>query len=124
MNYLRVSQPLTNSEDTIDSRDVIARIEYLQADFDDLEPEEHDELASLHRLADEGVTLADWQYGEVLIRDSYFEDYARELAEEVGAIDKNAPWPATYIDWEAAAAALQQDYTDIEFDGVTYWARS
>jgi len=57
------------------------------------------------------------------IRDSYFTEYAEELAEDIGAISKDSPWPACHIDWEAAASALQQDYTSGEFDGVTYWAR-
>lgn len=57
------------------------------------------------------------------IRDSYFKDYAEELAEEIGAIPKESAWPACHIDWEAAARALQMDYTSGEFNGVTYWAR-
>jgi len=45
------------------------------------------------------------------------------MAEDIGAIQKDAPWPCGFIDWEGAAEALQQDYTAGEFDGVTYWAR-
>jgi len=65
----------------------------------------------------------DWTYGEVLINDSHFEDYARELAEDIGAINPDAGWPNGYIDWERAAEALLIDYTSIEFDGETYWTR-
>jgi hypothetical protein len=112
----------SNSDDYIDSRDVIARIEELDA-CDSLDVEELEELETLRKLADEGEGLADWQYGETLIRDSYFVDYARDLAEDIGAIDRDA-WPLGYIDWDAAANALLMDYTSIEFDGVTYWGRS
>ena len=66
---------------------------------------------------------ADWQYGEQLIRDSYFKDYAMELAEDIGAVDANASWPNTCIDWDQAARELQMDYTSVEFAGVTYWIR-
>jgi hypothetical protein len=28
------------------------------------------------------------------------------------------------IDWEQAAYELKQDYTEVNFDGVSYWIRS
>lgn len=64
----------------------------------------------------------DW-YPVTLIRDSYFEDYAQELASDIGAIKDDASWPYTCIDWEKAARELRVDYTSVEFDGVTYWYR-
>lgn len=67
---------------------------------------------------------SDWKYGEALIRDSYFATYAEELASDIGAIDRNAKWPLSHIDWEAAADELKMDYTAIDFDGVEYWIRS
>lgn len=38
------------------------------------------------------------------------EDFAQETAESLGAIDKNASWPANCIDWEFAAKELMYDY--------------
>lgn len=121
---------ITNHEDVIDSRDVIERIEELTSqkeDWDDTEPwEESDEgieLAALENLAEQAEGASDWQYGETLIRDTYFEDYARELADDIGAIDSNATWPTNCIDWEEAADQLQQDYSSVDFDGITYWIR-
>lgn len=152
-------------QDVIDSRDIIERIEELQAEREDLSnaideaskavdelPEdairedrdaaaraldeansalatwdasdEADELRVLLALQDEAEGSADWRHGEALIRDSYFKDYAQELAEDTGAIDRNASWPNTCIDWDQAARELQMDYTSVEFDGVTYWIRS
>lgn len=157
------TKAITSSEDIIDSRDVIARIEYLQADlqpnFDtedgDMAPasevnwDSPESLKTLEtlmperwaRMVDAGdddymaelialLTLqdecgaSDWQYGEALIRDSYFETYARDLADDLGLIKDDAQWPATCIDWEKAAEELQMDYSSCEFDGVTYWYRS
>lgn len=135
---------IDNTEDVIDSRDVIARIEELRAswaeatgdDPDDyaslstddlragLSDDEAEELTALQELASEGETLSDWVHGETLIRDSYFTEYAQELAEDIGAIGSGNQWPLYCIDWERAARELQMDYTPIEFDGVTYWARS
>lgn len=64
----------------------------------------------------------DW-YPVTLIRDSYFTDYARELAEDCGMIQDNASWPNNCIDWDMAASELQWDYSSMDFDGVTYWYR-
>lgn len=40
------------------------------------------------------------------------EDFAENMAEELGAVDKNASWPMTCIDWEQAAKELMYDYTE------------
>jgi hypothetical protein len=117
-----------NSENIMDSRDVIARMDDLQAIIDDEDSDADDksdaadELATLQSLADEGIT--EWEDGATLIRDSYFEEYAEQLAEDIGAIGRDAGWPLDHIDWAAAADALKMDYSSFEFDGVTYWARS
>lgn len=170
-----MKRTISNSDDIIDSRDVIARIEELESLFESEEitegngaepqydddgklkvdtttcddcgkswndalisgstpapsarcPYEHihgelEELKALRALADEADGSPDWHHGETLIRDSYFEDYARELAEDIGSVPKDLSWPACHIDWEAATDALKQDYTRVEFDGVDYWIR-
>jgi hypothetical protein len=154
---------VNNSQDIIDSRDVIERIEELESERQDLldaieaaeeardeaeegtatlicatsEAEEAaaqlidwdtgpeaEELAALKSLASEGADYAaDWEHGETLIRDSYFKDYAMELADDIGAVDHSAAWPMTCIDWDQAARELKMDYSSIEFSGVTYWIR-
>lgn len=40
------------------------------------------------------------------------EDFAREMADQLGSIDKNASWPNTCIDWEWAAKELMYDYSE------------
>lgn len=72
----------------------------------------------------ESAGLADWEYGETLIREDYFTEYAQELAADIGAVDKDASWPNSYIDWNAAADALKMDYTEVEYRGTTYYARA
>jgi hypothetical protein len=139
-------------DDLIDSRDVIARIEALEGERDDFNDAEDarlegkteaeaaempgrltwteentddaEELAALLALQGQAEGYADdWRHGTTLIRDSYFEDYAREFAEDIGAIPEGLQWPCTCIDWEQAARELRQDYTSVEFDGITYWVR-
>ena len=140
---------ISNTDDVIDSRDVISRINELESEreaFLESEPpespekaealwldtDEGRELAALRALAEEASGYAaDWSYGEALIRDSYFQTYAHELAEDCAPFSRNSPeakvleqWPYRCIDWEQAARELQMDYTAVDFDGVTYWVRA
>jgi hypothetical protein len=140
---------IDNNEDVLDSRDVIARIDELESELreqfeaelntgSDFEKwlervadqqdfsmvDEAVELQILRSLAEEGAGSPDWAHGETLIRDSYFVDYAEQLADDIDAIKREANWPLNCIDWEKAAEQLKADYFSVEFDGVTYWVRS
>ncbi len=121
-----MAHEISNSDSMIDSRDIIARIEELEGAMTEggITDDENDELAALMDLRDEADGSPDWLHGETLIRDSYFQEFAEEFADDIGAIDRNANWPLNHIDWEGAAEALKEDYTSVEFDGVTYWIRS
>jgi hypothetical protein len=90
----------------------------------EVDVEEVSEIIKLHNFAEEGEGVPDWEDGVILIRDDYFQTYAQELADEIGAINRAATWPNNCIDWERAARELQVDYTALDFDGETYWARS
>jgi hypothetical protein len=87
------------------------------------ETDEGRELTALKALEEEASGSPDWIHGEALIRDSYFQDYAEQLADDLGAIDPKAAnnWPTCHIDWEEAADALKADYMEVAFDGVAYW---
>lgn len=85
--------------------------------------DEAEELRALTALADEATDYApDWQYGATLIRDGYFAEYAEELCKDIGDLPQNIP-DYIVIDWEATAENLKQDYTEVDFDGETYWIR-
>jgi hypothetical protein len=62
-------------------------------------------------------------YPVTLVRETYFEDYAQELAEELDLIKSDAPWPNSCIDWEQAAKELRMNYAGSDFDGITYYSR-
>jgi len=151
---------ISNMDDVIDSRDVIAKIKELESlrddwqsenelpdyldtdttegnnlandwkdsDFDKWaewdETDEGHELKVLIALQNNANGSPDWEYGETLIRDSYFVDYAQELAEDVCEMPRDIKWPYTCIDWEKAASELQYDYMQVNFDGVDYWIRA
>lgn len=145
---------ISNYDDVIDSRDVIERIEELgeeladklnestksedwnadnlsegnyqfmvnslpESDRDDIE-----EYWKLVALAEEASQYSsDWEYGETLIRYSYFEDYCQEMLEDCGDIPKDLPWYIE-VDWKKTAENIAQDYTEVDFNGVSYYIRS
>lgn len=136
-------------DDIIDTRDIQERIEELQGELDldeDNEPNEYDdederpkpldpdvkseleeELAELSELKREVSAYSGDQFedGVTLIAESHFEDYAKELAEDLhGDAIREAAWPFDNIDWEAAADDLKVDYTEVEFRGYDFWVRN
>lgn len=152
----RIGEPVTfedlgeasfsDSDDIIDSRDVIRRIEELKSALAAVGIEDYDsatlDLSALpqeiHGAVEDAVTelnallelegeaesyCSDWNHGATLIRDSYFEQYAEELATDCGMISRNARWPNNHIDWKAAANELKGDYTAISFYQSTFWVR-
>lgn len=131
-----MTDSISNTDELIDSRDVIKRIAELEAlieaddggtlddDADVAGEDERAELAALKALTEAASGCADWQNGETLISESYFQEYAEQLAEDIGAISSDGGWPACHIDWSAAADALKADYKSVDFNGETYWIRS
>ena len=123
--------------DIIDSRDILERFEELDArvpdpdepedlfppePLDDDEQDEHEQLATLLQEIENNASDAP-HHGVTLIADAYFETYAQEFAEDIGALPRDAEWPATFIDWERAANALKMDYAEVDWNGHTFWVR-
>ena len=133
-------------DDIIDSRDIQERINELESEWESLKSyveeaedddekdeaeinlevfmdDEYKELEMLQEMKDD-VGSSEWNYGIAFILNSYFEEYAEEFAEDIGAIDRNATWPLNHIDWEAACRELQMDYSVVTVDGNDYWYQS
>lgn len=132
--------PITNADNYIDMREVSARIDTLEgyvedtdlirryaegeafsdlpwADDDCLDEDEIDELLALRALSEEmGATL-----DETLIRESAFEDYATQTADDIYGLDGTGA--SAYFDYDKFADEYQQDFSTVEFDGVTYYYR-
>lgn len=129
------TKEVTNSEDVIDVRDVIARVEELEAqprlDGDGAcyscgsrslkegdEDHEFDcEMLELQRLTallddlcgngGDEQWRGEW-YPLLLVRDNHFRDFAQEEAESLDLVKSDARWPYTCIDWNEAAEELKQ----------------
>lgn len=85
--------------------------------------DEQAELKEIEELRDE-TDSREFRHGIQLIPCDEFEDYARQLAEDIGAIPDNAQWPCTCIDWEQAAKELAADYSVVTFQGSDYYFRA
>lgn len=123
-----MTNAISNTDNTIDSRDVITRIEELRA-LDELEDEEKEELLTLETLAEQAESFPDWTYGETLISDNYFTQYIEELISDCYEIPKEFnsgewPWRHMSIDYEAAAEEAKQDYMEVDFNGTTFLIRA
>lgn len=103
----------------IDSRDLI---EVLDDDLSTFEAGDFILADAICALRDQGIS--EWEDGAQLIRENAFEDYARELAEDIGAIDASARWPNDCIDWKRAARELAYDYSCVSLLGYDYMFRS
>ncbi len=140
---------IDNKQDVLDVRDIIERFKELESMFDDAmedipdnergnkdnarwvkweESEEAEEFKTLSELLDElkgnggdEQFRGDW-YPIALIRESYFTDYIEDELKDCGYIPKDLPsW--IDINWESTAENCKVDYSELEFDGVTYYYR-
>lgn len=138
----------TGTQDVIDSRDILERIEELTNDF--LCGVESGELG----LDDFDMTFSDWlsggldyddavevfelirfreeydgQFGDyftdgvTFVHEDYFTEFAKDSIEDMGYVVPNEMPAWIVIDWEATAENFREYYTEVEFLGQTYWAR-
>ena len=119
---MATTSEITNEQDTIDSREIQERVDYLATLAENIDEDEKEELGKLQEFKDE-ANASEWDYGVTFIHEDYFEDYARELATDIGALKDDVQWPANCIDWQQAADELKIDYSIATFDGVDYYFR-
>ena len=127
-----MTERITNSEAVIDSRDIIERIEELEAGFFLNFPQnsfigwaefDAEELDALRALTADCIDYAEWNDGATLIRHSDWVEYVEELLYDCGELPRTTP-DYIVIDWEATANAIAYDYSIVDFDGVDYYLRN
>lgn len=84
-------------------------------------PLDEEDKRRLQAIEELESSVYEFHDGATLIREDEFEDYARGLAEDIGAIPSEHTWPTSCIDWKQAAWELKMDYTSVEFAGDTYY---
>lgn len=146
------ARTIDNFADTLDSRDIIARIESLEEDreahadsiaaaseYAEESPEydalittgradwdatspDADERAALLAFAKECKGVPDWEDGATFVRNSHFTEYVLEYC---GDVPRDLSWyqEMVVIDWAATVRNIRQDYMCVEFGDVIYWVR-
>lgn len=91
-------------------------------------PDDAEELATLAALLNDMQGYGgdhqwrgDWYPGQ-LIRESYFVEYCQQLLADIGDLPDEIPHYIV-IDWDKTADNLRVDYTESEYEGVTYLYR-
>lgn len=116
---MRTPAEITLSEDIIDSRDLIARIEFLEYILEDNDAfeveteEEREELKKLKEFAAGFEGYGDFEHGESIISGEYFVEYTKQLITDCGYISKDMPsFISDNIDWEGVAEDIKVDYME------------
>jgi hypothetical protein len=82
------------------------------------------EYDAIEDFCNELEGYGDFEHGETLIAEDYFEEYAEELTKDCGYIRDNLPsYIENNIDWEGVADDLKLDYTEAYFEGIAYLMR-
>ena len=126
-----MTERITNSDTYIDSRDIIERIEELEAEQTEWNENklagwaefDAEELDALRALTADCIDYAEWNDGATLIRHSDWVEYVEELLYDCGELPRTIP-DYIVIDWEATANAIAYDYSIVDFDGVDYYLRN
>lgn len=70
----------------------------------------------------ENVDSSEWEHGLALVRSDYFVEYVEEMLKDCGELPQEMPWYIE-IDWEKTAENIKADYSEVEFEGHTYYYR-
>lgn len=120
------------SGDILDVRDLIEKYEELETLIEDGNDggDEVDELNKIQELLDElkgnggdEQWRGDW-YPILMVRDDYFVEFCQQEVIDCGYIKNDLPYfISNNIDWDGVADEMKYDYSEVEFDGNTYYYR-
>ena len=82
--------------------------------------EEIDHIEEIDYLED---NIKEFSYGETMIHVDDWVDYVQELLQDCGDIPRNLPHYIE-IDWKATADNIEVDYSEIDYQGESYYYRS
>ena len=105
--------------DIFDSRDLLDELKTLDKEDDEERIKEIEDLI-------EEVGKDNFEMGVAFIRENYWVQYCEDMAYDFGYLDgrgDNNPIHL-HIDWQGWADAVELDYSQIDFDGDTYYWRA
>jgi hypothetical protein len=126
------------TENTLDVKEIIQRVEMLEttlgldvrspimtepSSLEEAMELELDKLSDLLARIQGKGDCQEWRghgYPPNLIRDDYFVEWVKFLAEDVHGWIVGVPF-VVEIDWQKTADNLRVDYKSVDFNGTTYW---
>lgn len=109
----------------IDSRDVIARLDFLTVldETGALDSDDRIEMFALERAIEniDRFSVEGAAAGVTLIRDEFFVEYVQSLAKWCGDIPEANRRSPVVVDWEATAESYRKDFASLELAGARYW---
>jgi hypothetical protein len=115
-------EEITGHEDFINASTVKERVRELEA-LEYPREEDQEELEALYDLAEDFEDYAGDPENASAIRDSYMEDYAMELGDDLAGVGQES-FLFSYVRWGDLAENLKTDMSEIRFRGTTYFVRS
>jgi hypothetical protein len=116
---------MTEIDEDWEDLDDIDEVNLDEADFVEANEDEVEEYIAIRNFCDDiSRDCSDFEWGTSIIHEDYFEDYCRELVEDIGDLPKNLPtYIENNIDWSGVADDLKVDYSEAEYNGDTYYFR-
>jgi hypothetical protein len=108
-----------------DMTDTFEDIRFEEEEIESWKEDWFTELEVIEAINDlENSVGSEWSYGVTLINEDDFEDYCKELIEEIGDLPSDLPsYISNNIDWSGVADDLRVDYAEVDFRGETYLFR-
>lgn len=99
--------------------DILFEEEEIQS-WKEIWEDELEQIDEINKIEDE--LGREFDYGVTLVHEDYWEEYVEDLLKDCGYISTDIPsW--IEIDWEATANNVKVDYTEVEYQGQTYYGR-
>jgi hypothetical protein len=100
-----------------------AEIDVENTEFSEMFYDEIEHLGEMLKFQEDlEYSNSEYEHGVTIIHEKYFLEYAIDDLEQSGYISKDMPgW--IVIDYEATADNMKSDYSEVKFDGSTYFVR-
>ena len=116
---------LENFPDYEEMTESFEDIRFEEEEIESWKEDFEDELKEIEEIDDvENELGSEFEYGVTLVDVDDFEDYCEELMEEFGYINKDTPQLIkNNISYKGIAEDMKYDYTEVNYQGNSYFGR-
>lgn len=119
------NENIEDDEDELDIPLTFDEVDIDEEDFTSTCSDLIEEYEGIRDFVEELEGYGDFDHGETLIHEDYFEEYCKQLCQDCGYIPSDLPaFIENNIDWDAVSSDLMVDYTSANYNGSTYYMRA